>query len=67
MDKKKVLDVDEEDNKRKITYDDLLKADTIIETKKKYNYSKTMIIKYIAVSVILFAIIFGSLILFRQI
>lgn len=67
MDKKKVLEVDGIKTKSKVTYDDLLHANTITDTKKKDIFSKTMIIKYIAVSVVLFAIIFGSLILFRQI
>lgn len=67
MDKKKVLEVDGIKTKSKVTYDDLLHANTITDTKKKDIFSKTMIIKYIVVSVVLFAIIFGSLILFRQI
>ena len=63
---KKVLEVDELNNK-KITYDDLIHAKTITTHEKKDNYSKIMIMKYIAISIVLFAIIIGSFILFRQI
>ncbi len=70
MDKKKVLeteDIPKEETKKKVTYDDLMHAKTVTEAeKKKDNYSKITIIKYIAVSIILFAIIIGSFILFRQ-
>ena len=66
MNNKKVLNIDEMENKR-VTYDSLMNAKTVTETKKKDNFSKIMIIKYIAVTIILFAIIFGSLVLFRQI
>ena len=65
MNNKKVLETDEPKTK-KVTYDALMNAKTVTETKKKDNFSKIMIIKYIAVTIILFAIIFGSIILFRQ-
>ena len=67
MDKKKVLEVEELNNKSKKTYDELLHADTINDEKQKDIFSKTLIVKYIAVTFILFAIIFGSIMLFKQI
>ena len=51
---------------KKVTYDKLMHADTITEIKEPNNYNKMLIIKYVAVSVVLFAIIIGSLILFRN-
>ena len=51
---------------KKVTYDKLMHADTITEIKESNNYNKMLIIKYVAVSVVLFAIIIGSLILFRN-
>ena len=50
----------------KITYERLLEADTITENNKEDNYNKLMMVKYIAITTILFAIIFGSLLLFRK-
>lgn len=67
MDKKKVLDISELDQKKKITYNDLLHADTVSKSEKKDNINKIMIFKYIAVTIVLFAIIFGSLLLFRKV
>ena len=67
MDKKKVLTADGVEKPKKVTYDSLLTADTVTKKEKKDNFSKMMIIKYIAVTVILFAIIFGSLLLFRRV
>ena len=51
---------------KKVTYESLMEAKTITENNKEDNYSKLMMIKYIAISAILFAIIFGSLLLFRK-
>ena len=52
---------------KKITYDDLMHANTITETKdEKENINQYLIIKCIAVSIVLFAIIIGSLLLFSK-
>ena len=67
MEKKKVLEVEELKTNNKKTYDELLHANTIKEEKQKDIFSKTLIMKYIAVTIVLFAIIFGSILLFRQI
>ena len=55
-------------SKKKVTYDLLLKANTVSEItqEEKDDYSKIQIIKYIAITVVLFAIIFGSILLFSQ-
>ena len=50
----------------KITYDQLIHANTITKEEKKDIDGKTLIIKYVAITVVLFAIILGSLLLFRQ-
>ena len=52
---------------KKVTYDSLMHADTITKVEKNDSYNTTTIIKYIAVSTVLLAIIIGSLLLFRQI
>ncbi len=51
---------------KKVTYDSLMHAKTITENNDKVDYNKLLIVKYIAISVILFAIIIGSLLLFRN-
>ena len=51
---------------KKVTYDSLMHANTITEKEEKENYNTIMIMKYIAITIILFAIIIGSFILFRQ-
>ena len=50
----------------KVTYDSLMHANTITETKDELSYDKTKVMKCIAVSVVLMAIIIGSLILFSK-
>ncbi len=51
----------------KVTYDSLMHADIEILPEKQESYNRITIIKYIAITIVLFAIIFGSLLLFRQI
>ena len=51
---------------KKVTYDSLMHADTITSERKEEEYNKITIIKCIAISVVLFAIIIGSLLLFRN-
>ena len=51
---------------KKVTYDSLMHANTITETKDELSYDKTKVMKCIAVSVVLMAIIIGSLILFSK-
>ena len=52
---------------KKITYDTLMHADTVTTFKEnEVDFNKLTIIKYIAVTIILFVIIIGSLILFRN-
>ena len=51
---------------KKVTYDSLMHANTISEVKDNNNYDKVLVMKYIAISAVLFAIIIGSLILFRN-
>ncbi len=54
-------------DEKKVTYDSLVNADTITEIKQENNdFDKVLVMKYIAVSVILLAIIIVSLILFRK-
>ncbi len=51
---------------KKVTYDSLMHANTITEKNDEINYNKTQVMRYIAVSVVLMAIIIGSLILFSK-
>jgi hypothetical protein len=52
---------------KKVTYDSLMKADTISEVKtNNVEYNKSTIMKCIAITVVLFAIIVASLILFSH-
>lgn len=58
---------EEKTTSKKITYDTLLHADTVATIKKnEVDFNKLTIIKYIAITIILFLIIIGSLILFRN-
>ena len=51
---------------KKVTYDGLMHAKTISEiNSNKVDYDKILIMKYIAVSIVIFAIIIGSLMIFR--
>ncbi len=51
---------------KKVTYDGLMKAKTITETNNDdSSYNKILIMKYIAVSIVIFAIIIGSFLIFR--
>ncbi len=60
--------MDNKDIKKEITYDSLLKADIASVNKQENNNPNMMtIIKVIAITIVLFAIIFGSLILFRKV
>ena len=52
---------------KKVTYDKLMHAKVASnESKEDNNIDKMLMIKYIAISAVLFAIIIGSLLLFRQ-
>ena len=53
--------------KKKITYDSLMKAEVVNNDSLDTSYDNTVILKCIAISVIIFAIIICSLILFRVI
>ena len=56
-----------QEKEKKVTYDSLVHANTISEVElEKEDNSKALIFKYIAVTIVLFAIIFGSILLFRQ-
>lgn len=52
---------------KKVTYDSLMHADTISEVKSEPEYDRVLVMKSIALSIIIFAIIICSLILFRKI
>ena len=52
---------------KKVTYDSLMKAEVSSNNETNQDLNKYLIIKCIAVSVVLFAIIIGSLLLFRKI
>ena len=51
---------------QKVTYDSLMHAKTITENNNDVDISKLTIIKYIGISAVLFAIIIGSILLFRN-
>ena len=51
---------------KKVTYDSLMHAKTISERREEDDFDKLRVIKYIAISAVLFAIIIGSLLLFRN-
>ena len=51
---------------KKVTYDSLMQADIISETKENNDFNNLLIFKCIAVSIVLFAIIIGSLLLFSK-
>ena len=52
---------------KKVTYDSLMKAEVIANDSMESNYDNTVILRCIAISVVIFAIIICSLILFRVI
>lgn len=52
---------------KKVTYDGLMHANTITTPDNNSDFDKLLVIKYIAISAVLFAIIIGSLLLFRKI
>lgn len=54
-------------HEKKVTYDSLMHANIITENTAEVGYDKFLVMKCIAVSVVLFAIIIGSLILFAKI
>ena len=62
--KNKKKEIKEEKNK--VTYDSLIHADTITEVKNEPQYNKVAVMKAIALSIIVFAIIICSLILFSK-
>ncbi len=49
---------------KKVTYDSLMHAKTITEKKSEPEYDRYLVMKCVAISVVLFAIIIGSFILF---
>ena len=51
---------------KKVTYDSLMTANTITENNKEDNYDRLLILKYIAITIVLFTIIITSFILFRN-
>ena len=55
-----------ETKKEDKTYESLMQARVIDDTINNNSIDKLQIVKYIAVSVVLFAIIIGSLLLLRQ-
>ncbi len=66
---KKEIQIDKEDNKnekKKVTYDSLMHTSIPDNTKKEVEYDKIIVIRSIAISVVVFAIIVCSLILFSQ-
>lgn len=50
----------------KMTYDKLMHAETISEPKEKPQYDRVLVIRSIAISIVIFAIIVCSLILFSK-
>lgn len=64
MENKKILENDEIDNvKRKLTYDEIVSSKSALDYQEKKN--PIPVIRVIALSIIILAIIFGSLLLFH--
>ena len=64
--KKNYYKKNKQSNEKKVTYESLLNTNTSDDTDKiSFDINKTLIMKYIAITIVLFTIIICSIILFK--